>query len=374
MSYAIRIAGGVVTVGEKLRRERKKQKISLETVSERTKIAIIFLIALEEDDIDTLPGGIYSRNFLRAYAKCLRLDEDILTAEFHEQHKTKPISVVHREQTTQDNFSYKKEKRRGVLLVLFAVLVLLGIAYLVYHFWGEELIQRNKELRSLTQSAILSGETQSETSSSEQQLLKRESDSEEPPADSLESTSAEPVSDSNSAPLVESEVSPPESEQESLAQEEPVSVQDEEQPAEPASGETLLEESQSEDQAEEESLTKPEVRFPLQAPLEVRVVNAETQGVLESLEDFFVVYANEAVWLEVRVDGVEYTRRLLPAGALRVYQYGDQNEIVCGDYSKIILQEAGQLLATDSIKAGVPRTFRFEKGKLTEAISSSNDE
>ena len=68
--------------GEKLKQEREKRKISLEQISASTKIGTRMLQALEEDKFNQLPGGIFNKGFVRAYSRCLGLDEDQTVAEY----------------------------------------------------------------------------------------------------------------------------------------------------------------------------------------------------------------------------------------------------------------------------------------------------
>jgi cytoskeleton protein RodZ len=68
--------------GESLRREREMRRISLEEISETTKISIRFLDALESEEFSKLPGGIFARSFIRAYANYLGLDPDSVMAEY----------------------------------------------------------------------------------------------------------------------------------------------------------------------------------------------------------------------------------------------------------------------------------------------------
>ena len=68
--------------GEKLKQEREKRKISLEEISGTTKIGTRMLQALEEDKFDQLPGGIFNKGFIRAYSRCIGLDEDQTVAEY----------------------------------------------------------------------------------------------------------------------------------------------------------------------------------------------------------------------------------------------------------------------------------------------------
>ena len=57
--------------GENLRREREMRGVSLEEISSATKISLRFLDAIEREDFSKLPGGIFSRSFIRTYARYL---------------------------------------------------------------------------------------------------------------------------------------------------------------------------------------------------------------------------------------------------------------------------------------------------------------
>jgi cytoskeleton protein RodZ len=70
------------TFGDRLRRERETRGITLEQVSESTKISSRSLQALERDEFDKLPGGIFNKGFVRAYAHHLGLDEDQAVSDF----------------------------------------------------------------------------------------------------------------------------------------------------------------------------------------------------------------------------------------------------------------------------------------------------
>jgi cytoskeleton protein RodZ len=72
----------MASFGESLRREREMRGVSLEEISGTTKINIRFLQALEAEDFAKLPGGIFTRSFLRAYAGYLGLDEERILAEY----------------------------------------------------------------------------------------------------------------------------------------------------------------------------------------------------------------------------------------------------------------------------------------------------
>ena len=75
---------GLPSFGEKLRREREKRSITLEQISQSTKIGTRMLQALEDDKFNQLPGGIFNKGFVRAYARHVGLDEDQTVADYLE--------------------------------------------------------------------------------------------------------------------------------------------------------------------------------------------------------------------------------------------------------------------------------------------------
>src|SRR6202044_4153108 len=68
--------------GDKFRKAREKKDISLDDVSNVTKIGSRMLRAIEEEHFDQLPGGVFNKGFIRAYARCLGMDEDQAVADY----------------------------------------------------------------------------------------------------------------------------------------------------------------------------------------------------------------------------------------------------------------------------------------------------
>jgi cytoskeleton protein RodZ len=62
--------------GEKFRKEREKKGISLDDVSNVTKIGSRMLLAIEQEHFDQLPGGVFNKGFIRAYAKHLGMNDE----------------------------------------------------------------------------------------------------------------------------------------------------------------------------------------------------------------------------------------------------------------------------------------------------------
>jgi cytoskeleton protein RodZ len=68
-------------VGETLRRERQKRNLELEQISQELKISTRFLQAIESDQYDKLPGGVFAKSFVRQYARLLGLDEEAIAGQ-----------------------------------------------------------------------------------------------------------------------------------------------------------------------------------------------------------------------------------------------------------------------------------------------------
>jgi len=92
--------------GERLKQEREKRKITLEQISVSTKIGTRMLQALEEDRFNQLPGGIFNKGFVRAYSRCVGLDEDQTVADYLEASGDAPpvsTEIAAREDGAREN-------------------------------------------------------------------------------------------------------------------------------------------------------------------------------------------------------------------------------------------------------------------------------
>ena len=72
----------MASFGARLKQERVQRGITLDEISLSTKIGTRMLRALEEEHFDQLPGGIFNKGFVRAYAHFLGIDEDEAVADF----------------------------------------------------------------------------------------------------------------------------------------------------------------------------------------------------------------------------------------------------------------------------------------------------
>jgi cytoskeleton protein RodZ len=70
------------TFGERLKRERELREVPLNEIATATRIAPKFLEALENEQWQKLPGGIFGRGFVRSIARYLGLSEEDLLSEY----------------------------------------------------------------------------------------------------------------------------------------------------------------------------------------------------------------------------------------------------------------------------------------------------
>ena len=69
-------------VGYTLRQERERQNLSIEDIEQGTSIRALYIEAIENGEYDKLPGNVYTKGFIKNYAKFLELDADAMVKEF----------------------------------------------------------------------------------------------------------------------------------------------------------------------------------------------------------------------------------------------------------------------------------------------------
>ena len=137
----------VSTFGERLQREREMRGIKLEEIAEATKIGTRSLRALEEQDFDKLPGGIFNKGFVRAYSKYLGIDEDQAVADYvtavNEAQAAGKLSRPEYAPPTVDEPETEQSEPVRIpwgLLIVIALVVVVGFAaksYYAQHGWAK---------------------------------------------------------------------------------------------------------------------------------------------------------------------------------------------------------------------------------------------
>jgi cytoskeleton protein RodZ len=137
--------------GDRLRREREQRGVSLDDIALTTKIRAGLLQALEEEKFDRLPGGIFNKGFVRAYARHLGLDEDQAVADYLVASGEGPIrragegSTGARTEAAEPRIQLVREEAeanasqgsplgvRGLFAGLLVLVVVGAVAWFYYH-------------------------------------------------------------------------------------------------------------------------------------------------------------------------------------------------------------------------------------------------
>jgi len=108
--------------------------VSLRQIANATKISIAALEALERNDISRLPGGIFSRAFVRSYAVEVGLDPETTIQEFIAQFPNDSVTAGHPTSDQIEDHEAVESERRTAGTFLWLAVVSLPIAGAVVYF------------------------------------------------------------------------------------------------------------------------------------------------------------------------------------------------------------------------------------------------
>jgi cytoskeleton protein RodZ len=127
------------SLGEQLRVAREERGIPLREISDQTRISVRYLEAIETNDYKRLPGGVFNRSFVKAYARCVGYDEkeavDAYTRYMREQGE--PGDEVVTRPYRSKVYTDAPATRSPVLTVILAIVILaiLTLAALAALHW-----------------------------------------------------------------------------------------------------------------------------------------------------------------------------------------------------------------------------------------------
>jgi cytoskeleton protein RodZ len=162
----------VASFGVRLKQEREQRGITLEEISSSTKIGTRMLVALEQDHFDQLPGGIFNKGFIRAYARCLGLDEDQAIADYlvasgnlsaeKEKEKDKDKDKDKKSDSSSFEFQDEAEHQQSTLPwgTLAILLLLVALAFAAWGFYSRQSRKNSRTATVPTRASVSASDTQ----------------------------------------------------------------------------------------------------------------------------------------------------------------------------------------------------------------------
>ncbi len=145
------------TIGEQLRLAREGRGIPLREISDQTRISMHYLEAIESNDYKRLPGGIFNRSFVKAYAKYVGYDEkqavEGYTRYMRDSGDTgeEVATTPYHSKVYTDNSSATRSPLLTVVLAIVILAILTAIALSVVHW-----VQRRSAVPAITRTAGVS--------------------------------------------------------------------------------------------------------------------------------------------------------------------------------------------------------------------------
>jgi Helix-turn-helix domain len=115
-------------IGETLREARSRRKVDLNEVEAAIKIRVRYLQAIENEEWDALPGGAYTRGFIRTYAAYLGLDGERLGDDYRREVEPLAERVPKRVEPVPTGARGGESRLSGRLLIAVVCLVLVAAA------------------------------------------------------------------------------------------------------------------------------------------------------------------------------------------------------------------------------------------------------
>ena len=134
--------------GELLKEARKKKRLRYRKLSSELGISEKYLEALEENNFSIMAGPTYVRGYLRAYAKKLDLDPELVITAFERYLK---------DRRKQEKSSLKKDNKKGrkqKFSFLYASILLVIILLIIFVPERNTETSENKEINTYTEEEI----------------------------------------------------------------------------------------------------------------------------------------------------------------------------------------------------------------------------
>ncbi len=123
--------------GARLKAARESRGRSLRDIAGTTKISVAALDAVERNDFSKLPGGIFGRAFIRAYAIEVGLDPDATVKDFIaevEMHERNAARKVRTPEVTLEDQAFLERQRQAARLLRVGIVALI-LAIVAFAIW-----------------------------------------------------------------------------------------------------------------------------------------------------------------------------------------------------------------------------------------------
>ncbi|MEJ8776865.1 helix-turn-helix domain-containing protein [Pseudogracilibacillus sp. ICA-222130] len=177
-------------IGQILKEAREEKSLTLDDIQEMTKIQKRYLVAIEQNEFQALPGRFYARAFIKEYAEVIGLNATELLAEFDEEKiETEDITETAQYSRLERTKAPKEAKSTSFLSIIPTIIVVILIIAIVVVAWmflqkssndsENEAVQNNNEIiRDVNEGKQTENENDNETETNENDA-KNESDEEE---------------------------------------------------------------------------------------------------------------------------------------------------------------------------------------------------
>lgn len=129
------------TIGERLKSARLAKGLTIDELQQLTKIQKKYLVALEQNDFEAMPGTFYVRSFIRQYAKAVGIDGEQLVnlldgkevvEELPPLETINDSRVAMHQKQHQNKYDFKKWRQRlpMIILTIASVTIVATVAYL----------------------------------------------------------------------------------------------------------------------------------------------------------------------------------------------------------------------------------------------------
>ncbi|MDZ7672383.1 MAG: DUF4115 domain-containing protein [Halanaerobiales bacterium] len=127
-----------MSVGTRLKKARKSLGLTIEDIQDKSKIKKSYLKAMENDNFEKLPGNVYTKVYIRGYAKIVGLDPQEILAEYTNKNgKNSDEEVKGKDKKVKKKNKKKNKKKKenltksdkllrsiiGIILILILVLL-----------------------------------------------------------------------------------------------------------------------------------------------------------------------------------------------------------------------------------------------------------